>query len=263
MIFRYISWEKPDGGLRFHTAVVTPRHLRINELAHLFEHMHASPITACAISDDGSHIVTGAVDGGIAIWEHLKGPNSSRTLTLKKRMFGHVGMVTCICICGRHGIVVSGSVDCSIVVWNMRTGHRLFCVVNIPSAVSALDVGSAMGMLWIVACKSLFVTTINGHPLLDLFCSIAITSIAVGPTPEWHENNMFVTGHEDGSLRFWKLRHEQAFNKPECPPDNGTVVWQRGRYRLCRMFVIKCIRGISISTHEHRFQVQSLHDRPL
>jgi WD40 repeat protein len=203
--------------------------LRVNELSHLFEHMHASPITACAISDDGSHIVTGAVDGGIAIWEHLKGANSTRTLTLKKRMFGHVGIVTCIRICSLHGIVVSGSVDCSVVVWNVRTGHRLFCVLNIPSTITAFDVGSSMGMIWIVAGKSLFITTINGHPLLDMFCSIAITSIAVGPAPEWHDNNCFVTGHEDGSLRFWKLRHEQAFNKPESPSDNGTVVFQRGR----------------------------------
>ena len=224
--------------MRFHTAVVTPRHLRVNELSHLFEHMHASPITACAIADDGSHLVTGAVDGGIAIWEHVKGANGTRALTLKKRMFGHVGMVTCIRICGLHGIVVSGSVDCSVVMWNMRTGHRLFSVLNIPNTITALDVGSAMGMLWIVASKSLFITTINGHPLLDMFCSVAISAVAVGPAPEWHENNMFVTGHEDGSLRFWKLRHEQAFNRPECPADSGTVVFQRGRCvaaaALCR-----------------------------
>jgi hypothetical protein len=105
----------------------------------------------------------------------------------------------------------------------------LFCVLNIPSSITAFDVGSAMGMLWIVAGKSLFITTINGHPLLDMFCSIAITSVAVGPAPEWHDNNCFVTGHEDGSLRFWKLRHEQSFNKPEAPSDSGTVVFQRGR----------------------------------
>jgi WD40 repeat protein len=86
-----------------------------------------------------------------------------------------------------------------------------------------------MGMLWSVAGKSLFITTINGHPLLDMFCSMTITSIAVGPTPEWHDNNCFITGHEDGSLRFWKLRHEQAYSRPEAPADNGTVVFQRGR----------------------------------
>jgi hypothetical protein len=86
-----------------------------------------------------------------------------------------------------------------------------------------------MGMLWIVASKSLFITTINGHPLLDMFCSSAITAITVGPNPEWHDNNLFVTGHEDGALRCWKLRHEQAPHKPDSPSDVGNVVLQRGR----------------------------------
>ncbi|KAJ3080755.1 hypothetical protein HDU99_007495 [Rhizoclosmatium hyalinum] len=94
-------------------------------------HGHAGTVTSAVYTPDGSAIVSSAQEGGIRVWN---GETGECWVTL----CGHVRDVTGV-KCGGGGVVVSGSLDRSVRVWDLGTG-KCVRVWDVGADVFGVDV---------------------------------------------------------------------------------------------------------------------------
>lgn len=67
------------------TLVVTPRHPNAHKVVATFEQLHNCPITSASVTDDGSILITGAMDGSAALWTMFK-HSHDRNMRLRCRL---------------------------------------------------------------------------------------------------------------------------------------------------------------------------------
>ncbi len=80
---------------------------------------HADSVNHCAVSPDGSLIVSASSDKTLKIWYAATG-------TEKVALAGHTGNVTCCAISPDNNFMVSGSWDKSLKVWDTASGFERF-----------------------------------------------------------------------------------------------------------------------------------------
>jgi WD40 repeat protein len=105
-------------------------------------------------------------------------------------LFGHTSSVTCLSVCAPFGIVVSGSVDGSAIVWDMNN-PSFVRQIGFGGPVSSLCVSRTSGDLVVVsgipgdaANNQLSLFTINGSKVASELCEPAITAVAFSSSPE-------------------------------------------------------------------------------
>jgi WD40 repeat protein len=91
---------------------------------------HRSFIETAIITNDGKHIISGADNGDIKIWDFKSGKSLK---TLK----GHNDIVLSIDISKNNKFIVSGSLDDTIRIWNFKTG-KCFKVIKDNDGVSSV-----------------------------------------------------------------------------------------------------------------------------
>jgi WD40 repeat protein len=95
---------------------------------------HASPVTAVAISGDGERVATGTRAGGVFVWDadgHRLAAGRSHRLPVSALGFGP------------GGILVSGSDDGSVRVWDPGASPATRLIGELPGQVQRLAVSSA------------------------------------------------------------------------------------------------------------------------
>jgi len=134
---------------------------------------------------------------------------------------GHTAGVSCVCVSKPHGVIASGDVDGKVVVWDLVKLRPIRKLSSIGSRVQHISVHAKSGMILCGYKTSetgqggiLAVWTINGvliaaTPTHENGTEVpGITSVAYTFGPEWDEDNVYITGHEDGTIRFWSIRME-------------------------------------------------------
>ncbi|MGH9844322.1 MAG: NB-ARC domain-containing protein, partial [Blastocatellia bacterium] len=84
---------------------------------------HAGSVTACAISSDGSFIVSASSDQTLRIWDARSG---TELLTLS----GHKDSVTTCSISPDGSFIVSASLDQTLKVWDAKTGAERLALIG-------------------------------------------------------------------------------------------------------------------------------------
>uniref|UniRef100_A0A3P9J0T7 WD repeat and FYVE domain containing 3 n=1 Tax=Oryzias latipes TaxID=8090 RepID=A0A3P9J0T7_ORYLA len=172
----------------------------------------------CAICPNPKLILTGGTSTAICVWETGTSKERAKSLTLKQALLGHTDAVTCLTASSAYHIVVSGSRDRTCIIWDLNKlsfvtqlrGHRV--------PISALCINELTGDIVSCAGTYIHVWSINGSPIssANTFTgrSQQILCCCVSEMNEWDTQNVIVTGHSDGVVRFWRMEFLQV---PETP----------------------------------------------
>uniref|UniRef100_A0A3Q1EAZ6 FYVE zinc finger domain-containing protein n=1 Tax=Acanthochromis polyacanthus TaxID=80966 RepID=A0A3Q1EAZ6_9TELE len=137
---------------------------------------------------------------------------------LSQALLGHTDAVTCLTASSAYHIVVSGSRDRTCIIWDL---NKLLFVTQLRghrAPVSALCINELTGDVVSCAGTYIHVWSINGSPIASANTftgrSQQILCCCVSEMNEWDTQNVIVTGHSDGVVRFWRMEFLQV---PETP----------------------------------------------
>jgi len=244
----YMSWAEQRG----HSSNL--RFCSIREHRHDQNHegLHLGQITAGAITVDGRTVVTAGEDMMVQAWELGRMQNRFQ-LKLRGQLHGHNQPVCSVAVNKAHGVIISGDRDGLVIVWDFVKLRQIRTLDRLNGPIRIVGVHAISGLLIAATQKVLAVWTINGALLAlqagDEPGMAAISAVAYSFTHDWDEDSVYVTGHEDGTVRFWSIKM-------------GTAERQRCGELEARAMCLRHTLDVSdhgISTiHSEESQLQSL-----
>ncbi|XP_073897949.1 WD repeat and FYVE domain-containing protein 3 isoform X4 [Castor canadensis] len=172
----------------------------------------------CAICPNPKLVITGGTSTVVCVWEMGTSKEKARTLMLKQALLGHTDTVTCATASLAYHIIVSGSRDRTCIIWDLNKLSFLTQLRGHRAPVSALCINELTGDIVSCAGTYIHVWSINGNPIVSVNTftggSQQIVCCCVSEMNEWDTQNVIVTGHSDGVVRFWRMEFLQV---PETP----------------------------------------------
>ncbi|ELW70223.1 WD repeat and FYVE domain-containing protein 3 [Tupaia chinensis] len=172
----------------------------------------------CAICPNPKLVITGGTSTVVCVWEMGTSKEKAKTLTLKQALLGHTDTVTCATASLAYHIIVSGSRDRTCIIWDLNKLSFLTQLRGHRAPVSALCINELTGDIVSCAGTYIHVWSINGNPIVSVNTftgrSQQIICCCVSEMNEWDTQNVIVTGHSDGVVRFWRMEFLQV---PETP----------------------------------------------
>ncbi|KAM9447222.1 WD repeat and FYVE domain-containing protein 3 isoform 4-T5 [Clarias gariepinus] len=172
----------------------------------------------CAICPNPKLVITGGTSTAICVWETSPSKEKAKTLTLKQALLGHTDAVTCLTASSAYHIVVSGSRDRTCIIWDLNKLSFVTQLRGHRAPVSALCINELTGDIVSCAGTYIHVWSINGNPIASANTftgrSQQILCCCVSEMNEWDTQNVIITGHSDGVVRFWRMEFLQV---PETP----------------------------------------------
>ncbi|KHG20453.1 BEACH domain-containing lvsA [Gossypium arboreum] len=235
MYAKYVAWGFPDLSLRFLS-------FDQDRLLSTHENLHLGNQTQCAgFSHDGHILVTGAEDGLVYVWkiseEH---PRASNRLMLEKVLCAHRSRITCLHVNQPYMLIVSGSDDCTVIIWDLSSLRFVRQLPEFPTSVSAVYVNDLTGEIMTAAGTLFAVWSINGCCLAVISTSQVpsdyIISVTSSTFSDWLDTNWYVTGHHDGADKVWHMVHctdiETISNSTSVGTTGGLPLDKSPEYRL-------------------------------
>ncbi|KAK9040930.1 hypothetical protein V6N11_016064 [Hibiscus sabdariffa] len=239
---KYVGWGFPDRSLRFMS-------YDQDRLLSTHENLHGGNQIQCAgASQDGHILVTGADDGLVSVWRISEdGPRALRRLLLEKVLCGHTAKITCLRVCQPYMLVVSGSDDCTIILWDLSSLVFVRQLPEFPAPVSAVYVNDLSGEIVTAAGILLAVWSINGDCLAVISTSQlpsdSILSVTSCTFSDWQDTNWYVTGHQSGAIKVWHMVHctdqDKIAGKSNISGTGGLDLDKPPEYRLVLQKVLK------------------------
>ncbi|KAE8679627.1 WD repeat and FYVE domain-containing protein 3-like isoform X2 [Hibiscus syriacus] len=235
MYAKYVAWGFPDLSVRFLS-------FDQDRLLSTHENLHLGNQTQCAgFSHDGHILVTGIDDGLVYVWRiSEENPRASSRLLLKKVLCAHRSKITCLYVSQSYMLIVSGSDDCTVIIWDLISLDFVRQLPEFPAPVSAVYVNDLTGEIMTAAGTMLAVWSING-------CCLAVISTSQIPSDyilsttsstfsDWLDTNWYVTGHHDGAVKIWHMVHctdiETISNSTSIGTGGGLPLDNSPEYRL-------------------------------
>ncbi|KAK1289585.1 hypothetical protein QJS10_CPB18g01229 [Acorus calamus] len=205
---KYISWGFPDRSLRFMS-------YDQDKLLSTHENLHGGSQIQCAgISHDGHILVTGGDDGVISVWRISKDGAKARTqrrLNLERSLCAHTSKITCLHVSQPYMLIVTGSDDHTVILWDLSSLIFVKQLPEFPSPISAIYVNDLTGEIATAAGVLLAVWSVNGDCLAVVntsqLPSDSILSVTGTSFSDWLETCWYVTGHQSGAVKVWKMIH--------------------------------------------------------
>lgn len=248
-----VAWGFPDRSLRFVT-------YDQERLLSTHENLHGGNQIQCVgATHDGQTLITGAEDGLVCVWRLGKdGPRTVQRLQLEKALCGHTGKITCLHVSQPYMMIVSGSEDCSVIIWDLSSLVFVRQLPEFPSPVSAIYMNDLTGEIVTAAGVMLAVWSINGDCLAVVntsqLPSDSILSLTGSTFSDWQDTQWYASGHQSGAVKVWKMVHsssdESSQAKQNTSPRAGLGLGSKvPEYRLILHKVLKA----------HKFPVTALH----
>ncbi|KAJ4828594.1 hypothetical protein Tsubulata_004948 [Turnera subulata] len=249
----YVAWGFPDRSLRFLS-------YDQDRLLSTHENLHAGNQIQCTgITHDGQVLVTGADDGLLSVWRIGKDvPRVLPSLQLENTLCGHTDKITCLYVSQPYMLIVSGSDDCTVIVWDLSSLVFVRQVAEFSAPVSAVYVNDMTGEIVTAAGILLAVWSINGDCLAVIntsqLPSDAILSVTSCTFSDWLDTNWYATGHQSGAVKVWQMVHctsnEASLSKSTSNLTGGLNLGNKlPEYRLILRKVLK----------SHKHPVTALH----
>ncbi|XP_078070095.1 WD repeat and FYVE domain-containing protein 3 isoform X4 [Mustelus asterias] len=178
----------------------------------------------CTICPNPKLVVTGGTSTTICVWEMGTSKEKAKALTLKQALHGHTDAVTCLTASSAYHIIVSGSRDRTCIIWDLNKLSFVTQLRGHRAPVSALCINELTGDVVSCAGTYIHVWNINGNPVVNVNTftgrSQQILCCCVSEMNEWDTQNVIVSGHSDGVVRFWRMEFLQV---PETPAPEETI----------------------------------------
>ncbi|KAE8668827.1 WD repeat and FYVE domain-containing protein 3-like isoform X2 [Hibiscus syriacus] len=239
---KYVAWGFPDRSLRFLS-------YDQDRLLSTHENLHGGNQIQCAgVSHDGHILVTGAGDGLVSVWRISEdGSRAVRRLLLKKVLCGHTAKITCLRVCQPYMLIVSGSDDCTVILWDLSSLVFVRQLPEFPASVSAVYVNDLSGEIVTAAGILLAVWSINGDCLAVISTSQlpsdSILSVTSCTFSDCQDTNWYVTGHQSGAIKVWHMVHctdqDKTAGKSNISGTGGLDLDKPPEYRLVLQKVLK------------------------
>ncbi|RZR72484.1 hypothetical protein BHM03_00013975 [Ensete ventricosum] len=207
MYNKYISWGFPDRSLRVMS-------YDQDKLLSTHENLHGGNQIQCVgVTHDGQVLVTGGDDGVVSVWKFDK----DNRLSLGRALCAHTSRITCIHVSQPYSLIVTGSEDCSAILWDLTNLVFVKQLPSFPAPVSAVHVNELTGTILTAAGILLAVWSINGDCLAVVNTSQLPSDLILSVTStmhsDWQDMNWCVTGHQSGAVKVWNMVH--------CSTDEG------------------------------------------
>lgn len=173
-----------------------------------FENLAAWGRCLCAVCPSPTTIVTSGASAVVCVWELSMAKGRPRGLHLKQALYGHTQAVTCLTASVTFSLLVSGSQDCTCILWDL---DHLTHVAHLPAhreGISAIAISDVSGTIVSCAGAHLSLWNVNGQSLANITTAWgpegAITCCCVIEGPAWDTSHVIITGSQDGMVRIWK-----------------------------------------------------------
>ncbi|KAL4588131.1 hypothetical protein LXL04_001011 [Taraxacum kok-saghyz] len=252
----YVAWGFPDRSLRYMS-------YDQDRLLSTHENLHGGDQIRCAsASHDGQVLVTGADDGLVSVWRVGSHPGfrAPRALHLEKSLSAHTSKINCLHICQPYMVILSGSDDCSVIIWDLSSLVFIRQLPEFSSPVSAIYMNELTGEIVTAAGIMLAVWSINGDCLATVNTSQLpsdfIVSVTTCTFSDWQETDWFVSGHQSGAVKVWQMVHNssEVFETPKSKhfATNLSFGFGVGKVPEYSLVLRKVLRG-------HKHSVTALH----
>lgn len=204
---------------------------------------HGGAVLCGGFTRDGKAVVTGSEDGTVKVWNPKTGA-AKTTFAAKGGLTFHEGPVTCLNLGPDNKLLISGSVDCSVVLSNIVSGKVLHkfeghadgvesvAMCNTMPYAASASLDGTVRILDLENCVERHViqhkkgiTVVRFHPQLPILCSgaldrtVQVVDAKSGTTLQTltgHRNavmdlvfspsgHMVLTGSDDETARLFRL----------------------------------------------------------
>ncbi|XP_022116141.2 WD repeat and FYVE domain-containing protein 3 isoform X3 [Pieris rapae] len=228
---KYVAWGFADHSLRV-------GHYDSDRAVFVCESVAqaAGEIVTCVCLSDKT-LVTAGTSTVVTIWQYWA---RRRRLTVKTCLYGHEEAVTCLAASSAYNLVVSGSRDGLVIVWDAERGtfvrqllppHFANMTQPLPP-VSALAIDDLTGDIATCAGSWVQAWSINGEPLGGAAAggggsggadrAPQLLCVAFSQAREWDPLNVILTGSSDGVVRMWSIEYVPK-GDDESTPEAGSV----------------------------------------
>ncbi|KAJ5077713.1 beach domain-containing protein [Anaeramoeba ignava] len=196
--------------------------------------VHQETTTSCVCIPDGSGIITGGSKSIITIWNLNNDSKENFFISLKRQLFGHTDTVLSLDVSLDFRIFVSGSKDCSAIIWDLDSLNCAFSLDDHVGSVTHVAISPQNGDIVCFASDSicqrnqLSLWSINGHLIarknFPNFNNSLVSSILFSPKSVDLVNQWLFTGMVNGDIIIWDafdLQQVLCLNSPENSPVNG------------------------------------------
>ncbi|GBG32310.1 BEACH domain-containing protein lvsA [Hondaea fermentalgiana] len=217
----YLSWGSENGSLRLHSVAPSLNYsLAPGKVVAVFEALHTGAITACSVSEDGAHIWTGGADALVTAW-HLrkaKERNGAWVLDQIQVLSSHTAAITSLATSQKQGIAVSGSRDCTAVLWDLEKKCFIRQLGRQTGPVTHVSINDANGNILTLSGSDLSYWHINGELLATMHMTPVLhgarldypKSCLATMCDDFQDGIVAVTGHERGAIALWDLPEESG-----------------------------------------------------
>ncbi|TEA39142.1 hypothetical protein DBR06_SOUSAS13510053 [Sousa chinensis] len=189
-----------------------------------FENLAAWGRCLCAVCPSPTTIVTSGTSAVVCVWELSMAKGRTTGLHLKQALYGHTQAVTCLAASATFSLLVSGSQDCSCILWDLDHLSRVACLPTHRESISAVAISDVSGTIVSCAGAHLSLWSVNGQPLASITTAWGpggvITCCCVMEGPAWDTSHAIITGSQDGVVRIWKTE-ELKMSVPEQAAPEG------------------------------------------
>ncbi|XP_074041175.1 WD repeat and FYVE domain containing 3 bchs isoform X2 [Leptinotarsa decemlineata] len=159
-------------------------------------------------------IVTAGTSSVVTVWEY---ESRKKSLSIKHNLYAHTDAITCLAASPAYNVIISGSRDCTAIIWDLSRGVFVRQLRGHAGPVAAVAVNDLTGDIATCAATWLHVWSINGDELSNVNTCVGradrmqqILCVAFSQTHEWDHLNVIMTGSTDGVTRMWSIDYVQV-----------------------------------------------------
>ncbi|HET9280182.1 MAG TPA: PQQ-binding-like beta-propeller repeat protein [Flavitalea sp.] len=156
---------------------------------------HIDKVRGCAISADGSTVVSASLDGTLKVWDSLRG-------TERTTLVGHAGPVTACALGEKDRLCVSASDDGTLKLWDLAPG-RLIDTLRGHDA-SVMDCAIDENDDYIVSASEDNTLKIWNHPY-GKFLTLKGHTAAVKGCALSKDGKVLLSSSLDSTVKVWKM----------------------------------------------------------